>query len=338
MMVLVTGGTGLVGSHLIFNLLNKGYRVRVLVRKTSNRNLILKTFGYYSTNAQELFNKIEWIEGDLLDPVSLEEALEDVQQVYHAAAFISFNPWLKRKIIETNVDGTANLVNLCLSKSIEKFCFVSSVASLGVTEDGSEITENVPWKPTKHESAYSTSKFKSEMEVWRGIMEGLNAIIVNPTIILGPGNWDKGAASIISRIKKGLPFYTNGVMGFVDAQDVAEVMVKLMESKLTGERFIVSSESVSYKTFFAEIANLLNTKPPKYYFSPWISGIIWRFTTLKSFLFSTSTEISRSSVKISYKKLYYSPSKIINAIDFKFKSIQKTLDNLITLYQQDNLI
>jgi nucleoside-diphosphate-sugar epimerase len=336
-MILVTGGTGLVGSHLILNLLNKGYEVKVLVRNTSNRQNVLNTFRHYTTEADQLFNKIIWTEGDLSDMVSLEDALEGVQQVYHAAAFVSFNPWVKKKIIETNVEGTANLVNLCVVKQIEKLCFVSSIASLGVTEDDSEITENIPWKPTKHESAYSISKFKSEMEVWRGIAEGLNAVIINPTVILGPGNWENGSASIVNIIDRGFPFYTEGVVGFVDVRDVAEIMVKLMESQIHGERFIVTSENISYKELFTSIANKLSVKPPRFYFSPWLSKILLPIINLKSILFASSTQISRSSVKISHKKLFYSSEKIIKAINIKFKPVNETLDNLIYFYKQDKM-
>ncbi len=336
-MVLVTGGTGLVGSHLILNLLNRGYQVKVLVRKTSNRNLILKTFSYYSTEASELYQRIIWVEGDLLNTISIEDALDGVQQVYHTAACISFNPWLKKKIIETNVEGTANLVNVCLDKSIEKLCFVSSIAALGLTEDGSEITENVPWKPTKHESAYSFSKFKSEMEVWRGITEGLKAVIVSPSVIFGPGNWKKGSGAIIRNVKRGVPFYTKGVTGFVDVKDVVETMIKLMESNIYGERFIVSSENICYQDLLTLIAGNLNVKPPQIYLKRWLSGIIWRLASLNSFLFSTSNQISRAIVEISYKKLYYSSTKVTGAIDFKFKPVKETLAELVSFFKQDRL-
>jgi dihydroflavonol-4-reductase len=337
MMVLVTGGTGLVGSHLILNLLNRGYQVKVLVRKNSNRNLILNTFSYYRENAVELFNKIIWAEGDLLDITSIEDALEGVQQVYHTAAFISFNPWLKKKIIETNVEGTANLINVCIDKSIEKLCFVSSIAALGITEDGSEITENVPWKPTKHESAYSFSKFKSEMEVWRGITEGLKAVIVCPSVIFGPGNWEKGSGAIIRNVNRGVPFYTDGVTGFVDVKDVTEIMIQLMESNVSGERFIVSSENVCYKDLLTTIATNLNVKPPQIYLRPWVSGIMWRLASLNSFVFSTSTQISRTIVETAYKKIYYSSAKVEQAINFKFKPVKETLEELISLFRKSRM-
>jgi dihydroflavonol-4-reductase len=330
-MVLVTGGTGLVGSHLIFNLLNKGYKVKALVRKTSNKEAILHTFEYYSSDAKHLFEQIIWVEGDLMDIASLEDALEDVTKIYHAAALVSFNPYNKKKIIETNVDGTANLVNLCLSKNIEKLCFVSSIASLGNTDDNSFITENVLWKPKKHDSSYSISKFKSEMEVWRGITEGLNAVIVNPSVILGPGNRKKGNLSLLDNIPRILPFYTEGVTGFVDVRDVTEIMINLMESDINKERFILSSENISYKILFNAVAAKLNLKPSNIYFSPLLGSIIWRFATLKSFLFHSSNRLSRFAIENSHKKFYYSSEKVKNTVNFIFRPVQQTIEEFASL-------
>jgi nucleoside-diphosphate-sugar epimerase len=337
-MVLVTGGTGLVGSHLIFDLLSKGYQVKAMVRKTGSKDSILRTFQYYSANANELFNSIIWAEGDIMDISSLEEALEGVEQVYHTAAFVSFNSRDKKKIIKTNVDGTVNLVNLCLKKEIQKFCFVSSIASLGITDDGSFITEEVLWKPTKHQSAYSTSKFKSEMEVWRGITEGLKAVIVNPSVILGPGDLNKNFNIITNHITKGFSFYTEGVTGFVDVRDVTQAMIKLMESNISGERFILSSENIRYKDLFKWIAEALIIKPLNIYVSPWIAGIIWRVAALTSFLFFSSTQISRSTLAIAYKKLHYSSKKIKEYLNFDFRPVKQTINDLVLLNRDDKKI
>jgi len=334
-MILVTGGTGLVGSHLLYNLLNNGFKVKALLRKTSSKEAILRTFQYYSTNANVLFEKIIWVEGDLNNISSLEEALEDVTKIYHVAAFVSFNPYEKKKVFDINVDGTANLVNLCLSKNIEKLCFVSSIASLGTTDDGSPINENVLWKPKKNDSSYSISKFKSEMEVWRGITEGLNAVIVNPSVILGPGNWKKGSLAIIDSVARGQPFYTEGITGFVDVRDVAEVMIRLMESNIRGERFILSSENISYRVLFQTIAIKLNIKSPNIYFYPLLGSIMWRLSTLKSILFHSSNRLSRFAVENAHKKLYYSSEKVKNTINFMFRPVQQTIDDIMPYYQQD---
>ncbi len=183
-MIVVTGGTGLVGSHLLYELVLKGERIKALKRNSSNTGNTLRTFHYYSKDADKLFSLIDWVEGDILDLVSLEEAFEGASMVYHTAAFVSFVPSRKKKILNNNIQGTANVVNACLTKKVGKLCHVSSVSALGHAIDGLQTDEEMIWSPSKHRSYYSVSKFHSEMEVWRGIEEGLNSVIVNPSFIL----------------------------------------------------------------------------------------------------------------------------------------------------------
>lgn len=335
-MVLVTGSTGLVGSHLILDLLSKGYSVKALVRNSSDRNTILKIFYYYSPKAQELFNKIIWAEGDITDLLSLEDAFIDVKQVYHTAAFVSFNPWDKKKIYRTNVEGTANIVNICLEKKIDKFCFVSSIASLGITEDGSPTTEDVLWKPAKNQSAYSKSKFKAEMEVWRGITEGLNAVIVNPSVILGPGTNQNGSSSFLKLVDKGLSFYAPGQTGFVDVKDVTKAMIELMESNISSERYILSSENITYKSFFELIANTLKVRPPYRCLPQWMAGVAWRFEYIKALLLRMQPKFTKNVADISFKKLSYSSDKIKSALPINFRPVEKTIKELGVLYQTGN--
>ena len=324
-MVLVTGGTGLVGSHLIYDLLCKGYSVKALIRENSNKDAVLKTFSYYTVNAEELFAQITWVKGDVLDIPSLEEALIGVDKVYHTAGFVSFRRGDKRQVLETNIDGTANVVNLCLDKGIEKLCFVSSIASLGACSNGIPVTEEQMWKPTKNEASYSLSKFKSEMEVWRGITEGLNAIIVNPSVILGPGNWEKGSALLFSKVAKGFAFYTNGVTGVVDVRDVTKAMVSLMESNITGERFIVSAENISYRDLFTKIAESLCVKPPYIYVSHFLTSVAAFF----------SFTISRKAMDIAHKKSYYSAEKLQKALNFKYLPLSQTISDIAAIYLKD---
>ena len=332
-MILVTGSTGLVGSHLIFDLLTKGYQVKALVRKSSDRNRILQTFKFYSTNAEQLFNKIFWAEGDVTDIIGLEEAFTDVEQVYHTAAFVSFNHSDRKKISQVNVDGTANIVNLCLDKNISKLCFVSSIAALGSAEDGSVITENSLWKPSKNLSAYSVSKFKAEMEVWRGITEGLNAVIVNPSVILGPDFWGDNSASAFRLIDKGLSFYTSGTTGFVDVKDVTKAMIRLMESDISNERFILSSENISYKLFFQMIAGSLHGKPPHIPLTPFMAGIAWRLEFLRSLLTFSSPKITRNTMDIAFKKLVYSSEKVKSLLNIEMVPIETSINDLSIYYQ-----
>lgn len=332
-MILVTGSTGLVGSHLIYDLLRKGYQVKALVRKSSNKDKILHTFKLYSPEAESLFDKITWAEGDVTDIVSLEEALVDVQQVYHTAAMVSFNPRDKKEIYRINVDGTSNIVNLCLERNILKLCFVSSIAAVGMTEDGLPITEDASWKPTKNMSAYSISKYRAEMEIWRGITEGLNAVIVNPSVVLGPGSWKTSSASVFPLIDRGLQYYTHGITGYVDVKDVAKAMIMLMESKIAGERFILSSENLSYKTFFEMVANSLHVKPPQTYLTPLISGIAWRLEYLRSRLLFDVPRITRNTMEIAHKTLIYSSAKIQSQLNIELKKIEPVVGELANYYQ-----
>ncbi len=335
-MILVTGGTGLLGSHLLFDLLSAGNKVKVLIRSSSNKLNILSTFAYYTANPETLFNKIEWVDGDITDIYSLSEAFEHAEYIYHTAACVSFNANQKRIIYQTNVQGTANVVNLCLEKGIKKLCFVSSIAALGNTDDGSPIDENVFLKTTKNKSHYSVSKHKAEMEVWRGIAEGLNAVIVNPSIILGPGNWKTGSSSFFTTVAKGFKFYTNGTSGYVDVRDVSKAMISLMESDISAERFLVSAENLTYKDFFTEIAINLNVTPPTIYANPLLSSLAWRLEAIRAKLCFSQPKIARNTVISVHKKLAFSNLKIIKTLGIQFRPIANSISEIALQYKKDN--
>jgi dihydroflavonol-4-reductase len=333
-MVLVTGGTGLVGSHLLYDLLNKGYTVKALIRNTSNYTSIRHTFACYSPKALELFDKIIWVEGDITNLFSLEDAFADVDQVYHTAALVSFNPNDKKKIYNTNVEGTSNIVNLCLEKKIHKLGFVSSISALGTTEDGSPITENNLWKPSRYLSAYSKSKFKAEMEVWRGITEGLNAVIINPSIILGPtNNYKNGSSSFFSVVDEGMPFYTSGTNGYIDVKDVSKIMIELMESDISGERFILSAENIDYRSFFELVADALHVKQPSRYLAPWMAEIIWRLEFVRALFLRVPPKFTKSLSLNAYQKMTFSSEKIKSTLHVNFIPIEKTIKELALFYQ-----
>lgn len=335
-MVLVTGSTGLVGAHLIYDLLKSGYKVKALVRKSSNKNIILETFRYYTSDADKYFKQIIWAEGDVTDIISLEEAFKDVDQIYHTAGYVSFNSYSSKKIYEVNVEGTANVVNLCLKHNIGKLCHVSSVAALGVTDDGSPINEEVFWKPVKNESAYSISKYRAEMEVWRGITEGLNAVIVNPSVILGPGNWEKSSSAIIHVASKGIPFYTTGASGFVDVRDVSKAMIALMNSDITAERFILSSENVGFKELLQMISKSFNKKQPGLKLPKWVLKLTWILELFRSKILSTTPRMSKESVGILFRRFSYSSEKIKRRMHISFRPINQTISELCLIYQQSH--
>ena len=334
-MILVTGGTGLVGSHLLYELVSKGSSVKAIIRNKSNIEKVRKVFSYYSSSFNELIEKIEWIEGDVLDLVSLEEAFEKISIVYHCAAVVSFNNKNKFELLKTNIEGTENIVNLCLEKNIEKLCYVSSVAAIGSTENGDQVTEKEMWIPADDHSIYSISKFKSEMDVWRGAQEGLNTVIVNPSVILGPGFWESGSGEIIKKGSRGMLFYTLGKTGFVDVRDVVSCMIQLTESNITGERFILNSENLSYKEIFSEISSAFEVKKPKYNADRKLMTFAYYMDSLLSILRIKKQEITKSIVKSSLNKTEYENKKIKEALGFEFIPIKETIRFAVEKFNQD---
>jgi dihydroflavonol-4-reductase len=334
-MIVVTGGTGLVGSHLLYQLTSLGYPVRAIKRAASNVMGVKKIFHFYSDAADALFQKIEWIDADVLDPVSLEEAFEGAEKVYHAAAFVSFLPSLKRKVFESNIYGTANVVNACLQQKVKKLCHVSSVAALGNAVDGSPVTEDLIWSPGKHRSYYSISKFHSEMEIWRGIEEGLNAVMVNPSIILGPGNWEKSSAALFSEIYKGLRFYPTGSNGYVDVKDVVKIMIQLMESDISAERFILNSENCSYEHVFTLIANNLHKPEPNIEAKRWMGELGWRMEWLRSRITQKNPQITRETVASGFSHCHYSSDKIKKVLGTNFISLESSIQETAALFLRD---
>ncbi|PTN09054.1 NAD-dependent epimerase/dehydratase family protein [Mangrovibacterium marinum] len=338
-MIFVTGGTGLVGSHLLFNLLQTGNKVRALKRPNSNMKAVIKSFSYYTDKAEELFQQIEWVEGDILDYHSLEDLLNGVTDVYHCAAMVSFHPNDHDSMLNNNVKGTANLIDAAIVNKVKRFCHISSIAALGKTQDGTLIDEETYWIPSKQKSAYSLSKFFSEMEVWRGIEEGVDAVIVNPSIILGPGNWDIGSPKLFQTIWKGLKYYTKGETGFVDVRDVVRAMAQLMEARtfeqVKNQRFILNAGNMSYQDFFNQIADALQRPRPKTFASDLILKIAWRAARLASFFSGKRPAITRETVSGSNNINHYNGSKIQRSIDFSYHPLNQTIVDIAQLFLQD---
>jgi nucleoside-diphosphate-sugar epimerase len=334
-MILVSGGTGMLGAHLLFELVSKGEKVRAIKRQSSYMDTVKTIFSYYHSNPESIFDKIEWVDADILDIDSIQAVMHDVDAVYHVAAIVSFRPSDKVKMIKNNVDGTANMVNLALENKVSKFCHVSSIAALGVSEDNTAVDEETFRKPDENYSGYSISKYRSELEVWRGVSEGLNAVIVNPSIILGPGYWKTGSPSLFYNIWKGLKFYTSGVTAYVDVHDVVEIMIRLMKSSVQNERFIVSSENLTFKEFFTFVANALNKPKPTTLIPPFLLNIAWRLEYLRSkftgFVPLITKETARSASTISE----YSNKKVCDLLDFKFKPISESVNDVAKLFIKD---
>lgn len=321
-MNLVTGATGLVGARVAFDLLKSGQKVKALRRSEKG----FSALSYWLRNDPELMNNLEWVKGDLLDIESLETAASGANRVFHCAALISSDHSEKEKMHKVNTQGTANLVNVCLTTpSVSFFAHVSSVAALGRVKNETVYDENSHWQAGSHNSAYAVSKYGAEREVWRSIAEGLPAVIVNPSVIIGPGNWNQGSCKLFPLIAKGFPFYSEGSTGYIDVRDVSEILIKLADKKISGERFILNSGNVSYKNLFTWMAEDLNAKKPSFNVTPWISEIAWRIFYLKKLFTGKASLISKSYARNSQRIMNYNSEKIRKLLGYEFIPVRESV-------------
>ncbi len=335
-MILVTGGTGMLGAHLLYELAKKNSKIKATKRKSSDLSMVEKIFSYLDDDYRPLLKKIEWIEADILDLKSVLNVMEGVDFVYHAAAMVSFNPADYDEILHVNITGTQNIVNAALENSIKKLCHVSSTSALGDAVNGDSITEETFRNPKMKHSGYSISKYLSELEVWRGITEGLNAVIVNPSVVLGAGNWKTGSPSILSAVNDGMSFYTDGSMGYVDVVDVVEVMIRLMESEINGERYIVSAENISFKDFFTMVGKELNSKIPTIRANALLLETAWRLEFLKSKITRKAPRITKDTIRIAQKKSTLSSEKLLSAIEFAYTPIDECVSRIANNFKNEN--
>jgi len=331
-MVFVTGGTGFLGSHLIHALLARGKTVRALKRKNSNFELFERVFSFYNDNPAATKTSIEWVDGDLSDIIILDRFLQNVTEIYHAAGIVSFQPGDMKRLMHTNVEGTANLVNTALEHDIRKFCYVSSIAALGRADNSTIIDENTVWKASKRNSNYAISKYGGEREVWRGIEEGLKAVIVNPSVILGPGELDSGFGKMITVVLKGLMFYSKGTNGFVDVRDVARTMIELSESNIDGGRFIVSSGNHTYKEIFGMIAEETGKPAPKFEANSFMANIAWMLSYIQGKMTQRKPLITRETAITAGETYHYSNAKIREALNYNFIPIRDTIKDACRFY------
>ncbi len=334
-MILVTGGTGLVGSHLLLELVKTNKSVIAIKQKNSNIERVKKIFSYYSDIASELFEKINWVNCDIRDYYKLTEIIADVKTVYHSAAYVSYVKKEVDLIFEINIKGTRNIVNACLENNIEKLCYVSSIASLGSKANGQFITEETNW--TKGDSSnYSKSKYYSELEIHRGIAEGLNTVIVNPSVILGAGFWEKGSSALFKKSYEGLKFYTNGSTGFVDVRDIVKIMIKLTNENKFNETYILNSDNYTYKEFFTKTALSLGSEPPRIYANNFYTNTAFILDWIKSKLTGKDPLITKETARTAHKKLLYSNKKITEAIHYNFISVDKSISDIAKIFLSEN--
>ncbi|MCB0698195.1 MAG: NAD-dependent epimerase/dehydratase family protein [Chitinophagales bacterium] len=315
--VLVTGGSGFLGSRLVSYLSYHGAEVRALYHNTP------------PSAEQQQLPGVAWQQCDLLDVYDVEQVFDGVSEVYHCAAIVSFNKADRQRLIQANVESTANLVNQALENGIRKMVHVSSIAALGRGDVSNKITEEQQWEESKYNSVYAQSKYYAEMEVWRGMAEGLNGVIVNPAVILGEGNWDKGSASLLKVVYNEFPYYTGGVNGWVDVDDVVRAMYMLMNSDINDERFIVCEGNYSYKELFTMMAEHMGRKPPSRKAGKFLSALVWRFSVLKSMFTGKPSTITKETASTAQRVVYYDNSRLLNMLPgFGYTPMKQTVKRI----------
>lgn len=334
-MIFVTGGTGLLGSHVLVELLKRDKKIRALYRKQSSLTAVKSIFAHYFREAAEAkFAQIDWVEGDILDVTSLDEGMTGCEVVYHCAGMVSFRKRDFKKLMKINKHGTANVVNVSLSQGIRRLCHVSSTAALGRNGENIHYTENSKWTTSPENSNYAISKYSAENEVWRGKEEGLEVVIINPSVILGIGDWNDSSLSLFKVIKKGLKFYTPGTNGFVDARDVAYVFCELDHQNIINERFLVVSENLPFKVLFETIAHEFKVKSPTILVRKWMAGIAWRLEGLLAFFFGKKQNITKETAQSSMKTSIYSNEKIRKQLNFEFIPIKDSVKDAVVYFNQ----
>lgn len=326
-MILVTGSTGLVGGHLLYELTNRGYTVRALYRNSAKIDAIKQLFHIYSTEkAAELFAKIEWVKGDVLDIPSLEEAFKGISYVYHLAAIVSYERRDFAKMMKVNREGTANIVNLSLDFGVKRLCHVSSTSAVSINYEDRKapLIEANKWVQTTKTSGYAISKYSAEKEVWRGIEEGLDAVIINPSIIFGAGKWTESSLKIVALAAKSFPFYSAGANAIVDVRDVVACMIGSVEQNIPSDRYLCTGNMLSFHELMNRLADELQTKRPKWKTTPFLSTIALFFDFLKG-VFTGKRTLTRESVNTAMSVTTYDSSKIQKTLQFQFRSIEETI-------------
>lgn len=334
-MILVTGGTGLVGSHLLYWLIQDHQKVRAIYRNQIGISAVKNVFSYYTDDVELYFSRIEWVQADIINISSLEKAFEGITQVYHAAALVSFNPKDYYAMRKVNIDGTANVVNFCIEKSIQKLCYVSSIATLEKSSKNAQISESSEWNAESNNYGYAITKYGAEMEVWRGSQEGLNVVMVNPGVIIGPGFWNQGTGELFNKGYANFPFYSEGITGFVGANDVAKAMILLMESTVQNERFLLVAENISFKEVLYAMADNFGTKRAYIKVNKFLAELAWMTDFLISKITRKEITFSKQSARASLNSYEYSSEKIKTQLNFEFEKMHDVIKETCMLYLKD---
>jgi dihydroflavonol-4-reductase len=324
--VLVTGGTGFLGAYILQALVEKGYAVRAIHRSSNYPDFIDASIN----------RNVEWVEGDILDVVSLEDAMKGIDIVVHAAALVSFYKSDKKKLFKINVDGTANVVNMAIENGIKKMYYISSVAALGRTSYGEKVTEEKKWTNAKTNTNYAISKYYAEREVWRGMGEGMDVVILNPSTIIGYGDWNHSSCKIFKTVYEEFPWYTEGVNGFVFVEDVAKVLLEIMQTDTKNERFIVNGDNYTFQNLFNEIATAFGKKKPTKKATRLMGVIAAYVEKVKSLFNNRKPLLTLETAKVAQSKTYFDNSKILKVLpDFRFTPLQNAIEISAKKYLQN---
>lgn len=314
--LLITGGTGFLGSYIIKALIEKGYAVRAIRRSNKLPFYIPK----------EIFDKVEWVDGDILDVISLEEATQGIDTVIHSAAIVSFHKRDREMMYRVNVEGTANVVNAALEQNVKRLIHISSVAALGRTMTGGSVNEEKKWEESKANTHYGKSKYKGELEVWRGISEGLNGVVLNPSTILGYGDWNTSSCAIFKNIYEEFKWYAPGLNGFVDVEDVARAVIAILESNINEQRFIVNGDTWPFKKLMDTIADNFGKKRPPKQSTSFLLNLAWRMEKVKSFFSGKNPLLTRETARIAMSKTYFENEKLLKILPgFSYTPLEQTI-------------
>ena len=334
-MILVTGGTGLVGSHLLFHLASKSMPVRAIYRDAAKLDTVRKIFAFYTDEADALFRQILWSEASLNDVPALEEAFSGVTHVYHCAALISFDPGDFKALVRANEIGTANVVNLCINHKVRKLCYVSSIAAFGKSPTNPQIDEDTEWQ-VADTNPYALTKHLAEMEVWRGTQEGVPAVIINPGVIIGPGYWDSGSGRLFRIAEMESRFYPPGGSGFVSVGDVIRMMVQLMESEIENEQFIAVQSNLSYRQVLSDIALALGRQVPSKQIPVWSLNFLWRLDWLGSLFGGRKRKLTKAQARSLTERSYYINDKACHQLGFEFTPLPQSIAFSAEKFRESN--
>ena len=332
-MILVTGGTGVVGAHLLVELARKNKPIVAIYRRKEGIEVVRNLFKTITPKLLKNFEQIQWKKVTLNDVSALNEAFEGVQYVYHCAAKVSFADYKEETLKKSNIEGTANVVNAALKHKVKKLAYVSSIAAIGSEKNIKQVDEDSNWEANQNHTAYAYTKYGAELEVWRASQEGLPVVIINPSVILGGQLWNRSSASLFKSVANGLRFYPTGDTALVSLDDVIFILVHLMESDIKNERFILVAENSSQKELLKKIAISLGKKPPKISLKPSLLYLLFILEKSLDVLFIRKNFLSISFIQSLASKQHYIGSKICNRIDFQYSSIDECITKLGKSYK-----